>query len=256
MAASFPNAKKTFTVKTNNVDLYDADHINELQEEVEALEQYVGNNPEGNQASLVARLAVLMDDNGAVYGSSSFPASSYARQLFYRTDQDQLYIRDQGNTSWTAIGAGLTNTVAEWHGSIDVGNSTDYGWVEAPSTGDGSTTTTKYRYFKALNATYRIVGETKFKKLASSDTLRIHARLWGNSGTSRLKITVDPDTAALTGEVTDASGPTSPGWVTSGTIDISSLTDGNDYTIRAELKNDDGGGAYAYCSDIVILGEA
>jgi len=42
MAADFPTTVKTFTSKTNNVDTIDASHVNDLQDEVNAVETLLG----------------------------------------------------------------------------------------------------------------------------------------------------------------------------------------------------------------------
>lgn len=42
MAADFPTSVKTFTTKSNNVDTIDASHVNDLQDEVNAVETLLG----------------------------------------------------------------------------------------------------------------------------------------------------------------------------------------------------------------------
>ena len=42
MAADFPTTVKTFTAKANNVDTIDASHVNDLQDEVNAVETLLG----------------------------------------------------------------------------------------------------------------------------------------------------------------------------------------------------------------------
>ena len=42
MAADFPTTVKTFTAKSNNVDTIDASHVNDLQDEVNAIETLLG----------------------------------------------------------------------------------------------------------------------------------------------------------------------------------------------------------------------
>lgn len=53
MAASYPTSIKSFTTKTNNVDDVDAAHINDLQDEVVALETACG---VGKSTSLIQRV--------------------------------------------------------------------------------------------------------------------------------------------------------------------------------------------------------
>ncbi len=57
MAASYPGSIKSFTTKTNNVDTVDAAHINDLQDEVEAIQTELGADVAGDYSDLVTRLA-------------------------------------------------------------------------------------------------------------------------------------------------------------------------------------------------------
>ncbi|MFA5316207.1 MAG: hypothetical protein WC369_02145 [Dehalococcoidales bacterium] len=104
MAASYPSTVKTFTTKTNKVDLVDCAHINDIQNEVTAEQTELGTNVAGSCVDLKTRLAVSMSDAGGVVGGTSFPASPVARQLFHRTDTEIPYIRNAANTAWLALG--------------------------------------------------------------------------------------------------------------------------------------------------------
>jgi len=56
MAADYPNAIKTFTVKQDGVDDVMADHVNALQDEITAIETELGTNPKGDKADVKTRL--------------------------------------------------------------------------------------------------------------------------------------------------------------------------------------------------------
>lgn len=45
MPASFPTSVKTFTTKSNNVNTVNADDINDIQEEINAIETFLGTSP-------------------------------------------------------------------------------------------------------------------------------------------------------------------------------------------------------------------
>lgn len=103
MAASYPGSIKSFTTKTNYVDLVDASHINDLQDEVVAVETELGTDVAGSATNLKTRLAVSLANDGSVQGGTSFPGSPVGDQLFVRTDEDALYRRNTGNTSWELL---------------------------------------------------------------------------------------------------------------------------------------------------------
>ncbi len=104
MAASYPASLKSFTTKTNYVDLVDASHVNDLQDEVVAVETELGTDVAGSAATLKSRLAISIADDGSVQNGTDFPGSPVANQLFRRTDLDTLYQRNAANDGWSALG--------------------------------------------------------------------------------------------------------------------------------------------------------
>lgn len=56
---SYPSAIKTFTNKTDLVDVVHASHVNEMQNEITAIETELGTDPKGVHADVKARLAAL-----------------------------------------------------------------------------------------------------------------------------------------------------------------------------------------------------
>ena len=106
MAATYPISIVAFTTKTNKVDIVDASHINRLQEEVVAEQTELGKDPAGSVVDLKTRLAVALADTGAIANGTAFPTSPTPinGQIFYRSDEDTLYVYD--GTTWDAIAAG------------------------------------------------------------------------------------------------------------------------------------------------------
>jgi hypothetical protein len=74
MAASFPSTVKNFTVKVDGVDDVQADHINDLQLEVAAVETELGPDPAGNHATVVERLDTV--DTGWVKDATAWVRTS------------------------------------------------------------------------------------------------------------------------------------------------------------------------------------
>jgi hypothetical protein len=66
MTASFPTSIKSFTTKADYVDRYSADHVNDLQNEVSAIETELGTDVAGSATNLKTRLAVGLEDSGAI----------------------------------------------------------------------------------------------------------------------------------------------------------------------------------------------
>jgi len=65
--------------------------------------------------------------NITVPSGTSFPVSDNVGELFYRTDEDKLYIRD--NSTWIATLVGAENDAVKLQGNngayyLDVGNAT------------------------------------------------------------------------------------------------------------------------------------
>lgn len=62
----YPAALDTYTTKVNNVDIYDASHINDLQSAVVAIETELGVSPKGSSASVKERIAGIKSAAGVV----------------------------------------------------------------------------------------------------------------------------------------------------------------------------------------------
>jgi len=96
--STYPGALKTFTNKTNKVDLYDSAHVNALQDEVVAVQTELGTDPAGSCTDLKTRLYVCIGNDGAMRQGTSFPGSPIEGQLFYRSDEHVPYYYN--GTGW------------------------------------------------------------------------------------------------------------------------------------------------------------
>lgn len=97
----YPGTLDTFTEKENKQDIYDAQHINDLQDAIVAIQTELGTDPAGSVVDLKTRLFVSLDNDGALRHGTSFPASPINGQPFWRTDQNKFYIYN--GTTWQAI---------------------------------------------------------------------------------------------------------------------------------------------------------
>lgn len=73
MAADFPTSVKTFTTKTNNVYTIDASHVNDLQDEVNAVETLLG-AASSRRTTWTPVVSFTTSNTGMTYTSSGFSA--------------------------------------------------------------------------------------------------------------------------------------------------------------------------------------
>lgn len=163
MAASYPGSKKTYSDKTAKVDLVAAADINSLQDEVEAIEAELGVDVAGSQTDLVTRLAVSLADSGGIRQGTSFPVSDLETgMLFYRTDEDVIYIYN--GAGWTS--QSLTSAAGDvLQSSADTERS------------EGGTTYVKVKEIQLpRSGTYRV----KFDMKVTGSTNTAYARVYKN----------------------------------------------------------------------------
>lgn len=199
MSASYPGTLKSYTNKTNKVDLVDAAHINSVQDEIVAIQTELGVDPAGSCTDLKTRLYVCLDNDGAIRKGTSMPGSPIAGQLFWRIDESTLYIRTA--SAWQSLGANLSNTVFCF------------------STG-GSVQGTTYSTVKVI----------KFKKIAGISTVTFYAnckKSYGDAGSIKVDIGGQYAEAAILWDYYV--------W-TSASIDVSGLTNGTVYDVTIQIK--------------------
>ena len=242
--AVYPTSLATFTVKTNKVDVVNDDHVNYMQNEVVALQTYIGTNPHGNRGNLTSRLATLMATNGALAQSSgAFPTGTlYDGQVFYRTDQDTVYVYN--GSSWDSLGQSLSNVVFNYPG---VRNTASF------ITGASLYLTNPVFQYWGLNSNvYATALTSNFKKISGISTVLIYADVWildasaSNQNDTRISI------GTATGTMRSTLSTTAPNQKTT-SIDVSGLANGTVYDVVFEMKYT-GGATTVYISDITGFG--
>lgn len=247
MAASYPGAIKSFTTKTNKVDLVDAAHINDLQLEVSAIETELGADVAGSETDLKTRLFVSIDNDGALRKGTSFPASPKDGQPFYRTDTNTFYIYN--GSAWEAFSS-QSNVLFQYQGQVNAsgGNTGEY---TGTSLNPGAITPNN-RYLRRAGTSYATVWTTRWTKIAGVTTITILCRLWVDASNTQANLQVD--IGGQNNNVSGTNSQTSPEWK-SFTIDVSSLTNGTVYDVTASLKDANGtGSTLTNCSNIIGIG--
>lgn len=226
--AVYPTSLVTFTTKVNHVDVYDDDHINKIQNEVIALQTYVGTNPHGNSSNLTTRLGVLLATNGAFAQGVAFPTGLVDGQVFYRTDLNGLYVYN--GSSWDLQGgsignclynlAGLTNTQAQVVISADIAGSN-----VTPGSGN-------YMYRRQNGTSYATMWTTKWVKIPGVSTVTNMAEIWSiTSGTAKYRVSIGNIVGS---DGTSTNNSTFPEWITT-VNNVSGLTNGTAYDVVLEV---------------------
>lgn len=107
MAASYPTSIKSFTTKTNNVDDVDAAHINDLQDEVVALETACG---VGKSTSLIQR--VRSEIATVVTCGSTIPEDNSIPQNSEGVEVTTVTITPKGSSNKLRVRAGVSGNSA------------------------------------------------------------------------------------------------------------------------------------------------
>jgi hypothetical protein len=253
--STYPGSIVSFTTKTNKVDTVDASHMNSVQGEIQAIETALGAKIGGSYTDLNTRLAVCFDTDGALAHSNAFPAIAIEGQMFWRTDEDTLYIYD--GASWdnmlsvadNTIGtAKLINTSVTFSKLDDTcnryspifslqlcGSGADgVGGLVTTSGGNmaygniGSVNNLAY-YISDSGFLYPI--RSKFRKESWMTSLDSYAYVAGGDINSRFSITAGALTATSL-----VVGTATPHW-SNLQLDISSLNNGTIYDLIIGLQN-------------------
>ena len=250
MAASYPGALKSYTVKTNKVDLVDAAHMNSVQEEIVAAQTELGTDVAGSCTDLKTRLYVCIGNDGAVRQGTTLPADPIQGQLFWKSDESTMYVR--ASAAWQALGGNLSNVIFNWYG-VDIGAANSFGLYQGTSlVPNMGAYTPNYSFLGVVDNTLRTVLRGRFVKIAGISTITIHARLWATDTEPSAEAILKVDIGGQNNTVKSVTSAT-PTWVTTSTIDVSGLTNGTTYDITMELYNENGTSDYnAYCSAVVL----
>lgn len=219
--AVYPTSLVNFTTKVNHVDVVNDDDANKLQNEVIALQTYVGTNPQGSKADLTTRIAQLMATNGAFNQGTAFPTNPVEGQGFWRTDQITFYI--YGNSAWNSLGQSLSNTIFSVTGPVITASLTS---TNITSLLNGSSLP---KWIATNNNAYSTCFYSQFKKLSGISTIKVFGDLWTLTGNVVLRTTIGSVSGTLfTGSFT----PT----MLSVALDVSGLNNGTIYDLVAELQ--------------------
>lgn len=243
--SDYPGSLDTWVSLTDKEDLAEASDINKIKAAIEAVQTEIGTDPAGTKTDLVARLAVLLEADGSLRQGTSFPASPAEGDMFYRTDEDTLYIYD--GSEWDSVGITLSNVIFNYHGNVV--NTTSKGEYSGTSLNPADAAGV-YRFLQSDATVAETQMTAKWTKIAGINTIRCIPRIWNRSGgqTTTLTINIGGQTQTWT------ETATSPTWKTANTIDVSSLTDGTTYDILIQLHTSVNS-FEAYCSDVTLLGE-
>ena len=160
----------------------------------------------------------------------------------------------RGDGTWNSS-TGLSNVIFCWFG-IDTQITNQQILYEGTSlTPDVSTTAIRYEYMVFRGVTVTSYLTAPFVKIAGISTVTIHAKLWANSTDVAKEAILKVDIGGQNNTVKSVASST-PTWVTTSTIDVSSLTNGTTYTITISLYNESAGapGDNSYCSGVVLTG--
>lgn len=250
MAASYPTSLKTFTTKTNKVDDYDASHVNDIQDEIEAVQTELGTDVSGSETDLKTRLAVSISDDGAIAKGTSFPDSPIDGQPFYRTDEDTFYIYD--GSAWESISS-FSNVLFSWSGNI-----TESSGVELVTNNSSLTVSTalgnSYSYYRTDSTSYKTIFQFQWVRIAGVASVNAIAGIWqtGNTGATRtasIQVDVNGSTASGTG----TNGQITPEAVATSPVNVTGLTVGNAYDVKLKLSRS-ANNTHAFIGWVIVFG--
>ena len=257
--SDFPTSLDSWVSLTDKEDLAEVSDINKIKAAILAVQTELGTDVAGSLTDLVTRLDYIQNSDGAVQKGTSFPGTGLVDgQMFYRTDEDVLYIYD--GAEWDSQGQSLSNVIYTWTGCDDITSGrgiyigTDLSI--APAT---NTTEYIYRYTDVTNTAVYSNFEGfnfKFKKIAGITTLTVLAKSWCElSGVTNVNIRLDVGGGTATG-TSSAFTDTSPAWQTAFTVDVSGLVDGTVYDCKfqASSNGDTSGSAAIYISNVQVIG--
>ncbi len=149
---------------------------------------------------------------------------------------------------WATI-PNLSNVLFQYQGQIDsegagVGEIT--GTILNPNNATGN-----YRFLQAGGISPVQVFSSKFTKIAGINTITVYVRSWVRGGVAVAFSTIS--VGGQTASISSVAGSTTPTWY-SGTINVSSLTNGTTYDVTTTLYDSTGGAGQTYLANIVGFG--
>lgn len=109
---AYDSAVVSFTTKTDKVDLVQAAHMNAVQSELVTIETILGTGVKGTCTDLKTRLAICLNEAGALQQSANLPCSAIEGQLYYRTSDDKVFCYD--GSAWDSIAEPYSYSVGDY----------------------------------------------------------------------------------------------------------------------------------------------
>lgn len=250
--ATYPGAVKIFTEKENEIDVYDAEHINSPQDEIIALQTYTGVNPHGDRASVAERLTAMLNGSGYLYSTAGVPVDTHPGRMYLDSDGDTVKIAKSDGSGYKDVAESFSNCIFSFSGCIT--NSPTGGAVKACMFNTASLTPPYaadiYSFWagEGLPNMPEVIA-TKFQKISGVQTVTIKANCWNEAAGSAL---VNVAIGAVSGSVKGAAGRTVPEEVTMA-LDVSGLDNGTFYDVSITLSST-GTNNMGYLSSIIGIG--
>lgn len=243
--AVYPTSVTTFTVKQNKIDVYNDDHINKLQNEVVALQTYVGTNPHGDQSTLSLRLRHALSGSGGFVLTTGVPTTTFPGLFYYRSDSDTLFNIKVDNTP-QAVGGSITNVVFQYSAALNGTGGNNCGEIvtSSPSPADTTLANSKFRFMYSYGSTERTIYTTKFRKINGMTSVTNHHQLWVDGGTGTIRTVIGSVNSSL------ATAGTTFGVWGSSVVDVSGLSNGTVYDVVIMGKNT-GAGNFTYMGTMI-----
>jgi hypothetical protein len=247
VSSSYPTGYFSYTTKADEVDDVAADHINQLQVDAIALGTAVGTVPQGSKATMTERLSVCIGTDGALAHSNAFPGSAVDGQMFYRDDEDVLYVYD--GASWDAQGQSLSNVIFSFAGLFQTVSSGVTGFSYHSNLVPTSPAFNRYAFWsvESNGTAYHPIIQTRWTKIASINTITAHAYIWQNSGSGGASARFKVDIGAQSGTAVGSVNRTLPEAVTA-SVDVSGLNAGTTYNVQIRLGY---GQSHAYMGSVI-----
>lgn len=230
MSSPYPTSPRVYTTKQNDIDVYEADHINDLQDDVVALQTYVGTNPHGSVNSLAQRMNALSSGSGGFFVTNAdfTGTATYPGRTWYRSDIETLKsVRADGAIQ--SIGNSFSNVLFQYS-AIVLSNSPEVNPATLIGTGTGTN-----RYLASQGASYTTVWQTQWVKISGVNNITAKCQLWSN-----IALGTNPNVRLSVGTVIgtkDAVTGTNPQFVTLDILDVSALDVGTTYNVVVDIKN-------------------
>jgi len=153
------------------------------------------------------------------------------------------------NPTWETVadGANTSNVIFCWSGHDTFGAS-DFGFLTGTSNApDISGVTTSL--IACGSSTLRTILRFQFTKISGISTITIHSRIWSGSVSASHEAIMSVDIGGQSNTVKSTTSST-PTWVTTATIDVSSLSGTNDGIIQLRNENSN---QVSYCSGVILI---